>query len=138
MRKVKLSIRGNQSDVSDENTGFELMTDGEYSYSMERTVISYLETAITGFEKGVITSFIIEGDTVTLSRSGGFSGDMVFCEGKKHHFVYDTPYGAFTMGVEALSVRPKLDEGGGALYLEYTIDVENAVVSKNTFDITVK
>lgn len=138
MRKVILTIKGNQKNTGSEDDSYELVTEGEYDYTPERAVISYLETAITGFENGVLTTFMVEDGTVTLSRSGGFSGDMIFCEGKKNHFVYETPYGSFTMGIDALNVNSKLDTGGGSLYLEYTIDVENAVISRNIMKINIK
>jgi len=138
MRPVTLSIKGNQSTPETEQEGFELITDGEYSFSPERIVISYIESMLTGMQNGVKTTFVAEGDKVTLSRGGGFTGDMIFREGQKHHFVYDTPYGSFTMGVDTHVLNYVLDENGGELNIDYSIDVENIMVSKNVFKISVK
>ncbi|MCF0120508.1 MAG: DUF1934 domain-containing protein [Oscillospiraceae bacterium] len=138
MKDVLLSIIGKQETGHDDDEGYELITDGEYSFTPECITISYIESELTGFQKNVRTTFTATGDTVTLSRTGGFSGDMVFCEGQKHYFVYDTPYGSFTMGVETHTLTAELDENGGELYIDYVIDVENIVVSKNIFRIVVK
>ena len=142
MREVTLVIKGNQktplSETEASDEGYELITDGEYSCEGGSAVISYVESELMGFPQDVRTTFRVEGDTVTLSRSGGFSGDMVFCQGKKHYFVYDTPYGSMTMGVETYTLSCDLTEAGGELELDYAVDVENIIISKNVFKISVK
>ncbi|MBR2831592.1 MAG: DUF1934 domain-containing protein [Oscillospiraceae bacterium] len=142
MREVTLIIRGSQqtplNEADPNGEGYELITDGEYSCEGGIIAISYVESELMGFPQDVRTTFRVEGDTVTLSRSGGFSGDMVFCQGKKHYFVYDTPYGSMTMGVETYSLSSELDESGGELNIDYAVDVENIIISKNIFKISVK
>jgi uncharacterized beta-barrel protein YwiB (DUF1934 family) len=63
---------------------------------------------------------------------------MVFQEGRKHYFAYNTPYGAMMMGVDTHSVRNRLHEGGGELEIKYAIDMDNNFVSKNTFHINIR
>ena len=142
MREVTLIIRGSQrtplNEADPNGEGYELITDGEYSCEGGIIAISYVESELMGFPQDVRTTFRVEGDTVTLSRSGGFSGDMVFCQGKKHYFVYDTPCGSMTMGVETYSLSCELDESGGELDIDYAVDVENIIISKNVFKISVK
>ena len=63
---------------------------------------------------------------------------MEFEEGKKHYFLYETPYGATTMGLDTRRVRKRLDVHGGDMEIEYTVDVDQAIVGRNYFYIQVK
>ena len=63
---------------------------------------------------------------------------MVFQEGQKHFFLYETPFGAATMGINTNRVQCALNEHGGYMQIDYTIDMENSVVGRNRFHIFVK
>ena len=67
---VMLSIRGEQyfDDVDPDET--ELMTEGTMTLRGENIYLSYQESELTGME-GTTTTFRIQGDTVTLTRSSG-------------------------------------------------------------------
>ena len=49
-----------------------------------------MESELTGME-GTKTSFIFSPEEVVLSREGTLTSRMVFREGKKSTFLYDTP-----------------------------------------------
>lgn len=141
MKNVLISIKGFQSvdqsvDPTDEES-FELITDGEYSHQDGLIEFSYQESELTGFA-GTRTSFVIEPDRVVLNRAGGINGEMIFSEGRKHHFVYEMPEGSLTMGIDTHSIVQELDENGGRLEINYVIDVDSIVVSRNSFKINVK
>lgn len=61
--------------------------------------LSYMESAVTGME-GTRTSMTIFPEQVVLDRAGSITSRMVFKEGLKNSFLYDTPYGTATMGVK--------------------------------------
>jgi uncharacterized beta-barrel protein YwiB (DUF1934 family) len=143
MKNVLISIKSYQStdqttDPSDEES-FEFVTDGEYSVQDGVAELSYQESELTSADfAGTKTSFIIEPDRVILNRAGGIAGEMIFREGQKHHFVYEMSYGSMTMGIETQRIVREMDENGGNLEIYYAIDVDNIVMSRNSFKINVR
>ncbi|MGE4484241.1 MAG: DUF1934 domain-containing protein [Oscillospiraceae bacterium] len=137
MKKAIISIKGIQIPENDEKDVVELVTDGEYHHADGVAVFSYMESELTGLE-GTKTTFEVKDDTVTLTREGAVNTRMVFCEGKKNYFAYETPFGAVTMGVNTHGVTAKLHDGGGNLEIHYLIDMDNTPISRNTFKINVK
>jgi uncharacterized beta-barrel protein YwiB (DUF1934 family) len=137
MKNVLISIKGFQSPHETEEESFELVTDGEYSRNDGVSEFSYMESELTGYA-GMKTTFLVEPDRVVLTRAGGMNGEMIFSEGRKHHFVYETPYGSITMGIDTQSIVQEMNEEGGNLEIHYVIDVDNVVLSRNSFKISVK
>lgn len=137
MKKVVISIKGFQTAQHSDEESFELVTDGEYSYENGVAQFSYIESELTG-NAGMRTTFVAEPDCVTLTRAGGLNGEMIFSEGRKHHFVYETTYGSLTMGIDTQSITQELSDAGGDLEIHYAIDVDNIVMSRNSFKINVK
>ena len=137
MKNVLISIKGFLSAQHSDEESFELVTDGEYSLENGIAEFSYMESELTGYA-GMRTSFVVEPDRVVLTRAGGLNGEMIFSEGRKHHFVYETTYGSLTMGIDTQSITQELNEDGGNLEIHYAIDVDNIVMSRNSFKINVK
>ena len=147
MKKAMISIKGLPTqeyidEGSDEGT-FELMTDGEYSRENGISTFSYIESALTGLTGlsgpgGLSTTFNVEHDRVILRRGDGFSGDMIFSEKQKHHFLYNTPFGSIMMGIDTHSIKKNLCEDGGSLEIRYDIEVDNVSVSQNLFKIDIR
>ena len=55
--------------------------------------------------------------------------------GKKHFCLYQTPFGAMTIGVQAKRLLCELEEASGSVEMEYTIDMNAAFLSENTITI---
>ena len=79
-----------------------------------------------------------EEERVTLTRVGEYNSEMVFEEGNRHLSLYNTPYGAVSMGVNTRHLLAELDDNGGCVEVDYTLEVEGAVVGRNTFQIRTK
>ena len=137
MRKVTISIIGSMMPTGRVEDGFELMTDGEYSLENGISKFSYLESSLTGFD-GLHTCFDVEPDRVILRRGGSEVADMIFCENQKHHFLYETPFGSVTMGIDTHSIKKNLRDDGGNLEIRYDIEVDNIAVSRNLFKIDIR
>jgi uncharacterized beta-barrel protein YwiB (DUF1934 family) len=137
MKDVIISITGIQHGEGGQKNTIELVTDGEYSFSNGESAFSYMESELTGLE-GTRTSFIVGPMGVIMNREGNMNTRMVFEEGKKHHFLYDTPYGSATMGVNTHKITAQMGEHGGEMEIDYVIDFENAVVGRNKFIINVR
>jgi len=140
MKDVIISIKGIQGAgpyLMEETDAIELITSGEYSHEGSETVFSYMESEMTGME-GTRTTFHVSPRMVTLTREGTLNAQMVFEQGKKHMFLYETPYGATSMGVDTRRLAYGLGDDGGKMEIDYTIDVDSVVVSENSFVISVR
>ncbi len=136
MKDVIISITGTQTADNGDDV-IELVTDGKYSYGETESLVTYDESSLTGME-GTKTTFKIEKDIVTLTREGAVNSQMLFQKGRKHFFLYDTPFGATTMGVDTQKLRTNMSEHGGKMDIVYSVDVDNIPLGKNIFSINVK
>jgi len=136
-KKVMISIKGLPVFAASDDDAFELMTDGEYSQEDGKSTFSYVESTLTG-QDGMLTTFDVENDRVVLRRGDGMSGDMIFSENQKHHFLYDTPFGSVMLGIDTHSITNNMSDDGGNLEIRYDIEVDNVSVSQNLFKINIR
>ena len=136
MKDVVISITGVQQGPNGPNA-IELVTQGQYGVERDKIHLSYEETELTGMA-GTETIITVHPKRVEMQRKGGVNTQMIFQEGQKHFFLYETPFGAATMGVNTNRVQCALNERGGYMQIDYTIDMENSVVGRNRFHIFVK
>jgi len=137
MKKVMITIKGLPVFSSSEEDAFELLTDGEYLQEDGIATFSYIENTLTGYGDQM-TTFNVEQDRVILRRNDGQSGDMIFSEDQKHHFLYDTPFGSVMLGIDTHSITKNMGDDGGNLEIRYDIEVDNVSVSQNLFKINIK
>ena len=137
MSDVIISIKSLQNYGLDDQDGVEFTTDGRYTYEDGTASISYDESVVTGME-GTRTSLIIEADSVTVNRVGLITSRMVFTSGGKSSFQYGTPYGTATLGIDTREIAHEFNENGGHMELDYVVNMEHAVVTRNKFFISVK
>lgn len=136
MKNVIISITGIQNFTESEKDAVELVTEGKYSYKNGRGVLSYMESDLTGM-KGTKTSFRFSPEEVVLDRSGTLTSRMIFREGLKNTFLYDTPFGSATMGLDTHRISSDLGPRGGSMEIDYIVDLDHAVVGRNKFKINV-
>ena len=122
--EVVLSIRGRQQYADQEPEIIELVTEGTMEFKNGGWDVSYEETELTGLA-GVTTTFRVEPDKVTLSRTGALKSQMVFQQGVPHDSLYQMPFGALMLTVNANSVFFDLTPDGGVIDLVYNITIEN-------------
>ena len=63
---------------------------------------------------------------------------MVFREGTKNTFLYDTPFGSATMGLDTHRIHSTMGPRGGEMEIDYVVDFDHAVVGRNKFRINVR
>ena len=97
-KDVIISIKGVQRYENAGPDTMELVTEGRLEREGNSYTLSYQESELTGLE-GTLTTFQIEPERITLMRVGEFNSQMVFQEGRRHMSMYNTPYGAMTIGV---------------------------------------
>ena len=47
------------------------------------------------------------------------------------------PYGAATMGIDTRRIKKSFTENGGSLEIDYVVDMEHTVVSRNIFKLNI-
>ena len=115
----------------------QLVTAGQFGVDTDEYRVTWEETELTGME-GTRTSLSVQPRSVILSREGEVTSTMEFEEGKKHYFLYETPQGHTTMGLDTQRIRSRFDRHGGNMEIEYTVDLDQTIVGRNRFYIQVK
>ena len=115
----------------------ELVTAGRLMKDKAGYTLSYQESEITGLE-GTLTTIQVEGEQVTLMRMGEFNSQMVFQEGRRHLSMYNTPYGAMSVGVNTRHLLADLSDKGGDIEIDYAIEIDHAIAGRSVFQIKVR
>lgn len=122
-KKVMLSISGSQSYRGQEPDQIELVTEGEMEFVEGGVNISYAESDLTGLD-GVITTFHLEPDKVTLTRTGKLRSTMEFQIGMSHDSLYQMDFGALMITVTTKHLFFDILPEGGRVDLTYEIEIE--------------
>ena len=136
-KEVVISIKGVQKYEGTAPDTMELVTKGRLSREGESYTLSYQESELTGLE-GTLTTIQVDGGQVTLMRVGEFNSQLVFQEGRRHLSMYNTPYGAMSVGVNTRHLLAQLSDRGGDIEVDYTVEVDHALAGRNVFRINVK
>jgi len=138
-KDVVISVKGMQKYENADPEAVELVTEGRLARDEGGYTLSYQESEITGLE-GTRTTIRVEedGELVTLIREGGFNAQMVFQEGRRHLSMYNTPYGAMAIGVNTRHLLADLNDQGGDIEIDYSIELDHAMAGRNVFQIKVK
>lgn len=137
IKDVVISIRSLIDYGLEQEDSIDFTTDGVYQVEDGVAHIAYLESEVTGL-LGTRTSVKILPEKVIVDRRGSLTSRMEFSPGSKSSFLYDTPMGQATMNMNTRSVRHRFDTSGGELEIDYVLDVEHTVVSRNKFTLTVR
>ncbi len=136
MKDVVISINSSFSFDEGEEQVVEFSTDGQYFYEDEVGCLSYEESEVTGLE-GTRTSLFVMPDQVVVDREGTVTSRMIFKEGLKSAFQYTTPFGSANMGINTRRITQSMGSSGGSVEIDYVVDMEHVVATRNKFQITV-
>ena len=88
-------------------------------------------------EEEASTTLTVTPDKVVIDRRGETASVMTLQVGMTHLCNYQTPYGAFTIGVTAQRLDNRLGEHGGVLNASYRLDMGGGA-TQNEIEILVK
>ena len=137
MKDVIIDINSRFNLEEEEEDQLQFTTDGFYLLEGDTACISYFETEVTGME-GTRTSLFVMPDQVVVDREGTVTSRMVFKEGLKSAFQYATPFGNANMGIDTRRIAQSMGETGGRVEIDYVVNMEHVVASRNKFEITVQ
>lgn len=132
-----VEIKGVQGVGMPDAEETDFVTDADFTAENGTYTIMYYESPITGLE-GTKTTIEVTGDVVTVTREGMLNSKMTFREGERNYFLYDTSYGSARMELEARRISADLGEDGGTLNIDYVVNMEHAVASRNALTIKVR
>lgn len=136
-KNVMISIRSRQEYEGTSPDSIELTTTGALMRTNGGFQLSYEESELTGLE-GTRTSFHISPNRVILTRSGQLNSEMVFEKGVRHLSHYITPAGCLEVGVATRKMHSTIDETGGVLEVDYSIDIDHQLAGESSFSLTVR
>ena len=136
-KDVIISLKGTQTDGSFDKEVIELVTAGSYYKKGDNYYVTYDETELTGME-GTTTTLKIEGEKITMLRFGENNTQLIFEKGQRHLCCYETPHGAFTIGVHSNQVNVNITDSGGEISAEYKIEIDNAAAGTNDFYMQIR
>ena len=136
MKDVIISVTGVQQGVNGPDA-MELVTAGQYGQDEKETLLTWQESELTGME-GTKTSLCVQPRSVVLSREGTLNTRMEFGEGRKRYFLYETPFGSATMGLNTRRIVNRLGAHGGEIEIDYSVDMDDTIVGRNRFFIRVQ
>ena len=138
MKDVLIDIKGIQN-VDGEDDITELTTVGKMDVIAGKTYLRY-EDRTGDSDKGISCLIKLDpkDDSIIMQRSGSFNSRMYIKKGQRHICHYETPAGTFTMGIFGENTDIKMGDEGGIVFMSYTIDINNSLMSRNSVEIKVK
>ena len=133
---VMLSICGRQNYIDQEPEVVELVTEGTLESKENGWEICYKESDLTGMD-GVSTSFLVESEKITLTRTGALTSQMVFRVGIPHESLYNMGFGALLITVNATKIQFSLSESGGSVDLSYGISIEQSAAGNIDYHLEI-
>ena len=132
-----ISIVGEQK-VEGQDDRIEVITEGKYMMKNGRFLINYKEYDEDLPDKFLNNLVKVENETVTISRKGPLSSQLILEKGKRHQCMYQTIAGTLSIGVFTKTLNNNLNENGGSLEVIYTLDFNSDLVSENRFRIDIE
>ena len=132
-----ISIVGEQK-VEGQDDRSEVITEGKYMMKNGHFLINYKEYDEDLPDKFLNNLVKVENETVTISRKGPLSSQLILEKGKRHQCMYQTIAGTLSIGVFTKTLNNNLNENGGSLEVIYTLDFNSDLVSENRFKIDIE
>ena len=132
-----ISIVGEQK-VEGQDDRIEVITEGKYMMKNSHFLINYKEYDEDLPDKFLNNLVKVENETVTISRKGPLSSQLILEKGKRHQCMYQTIAGTLSIGVFTKTLNNNLNENGGSLEVIYTLDFNSDLVSENRFKIDIE
>lgn len=134
MNPVLITMKSRQA-TPDGKEETELVTTGTCQQEDGVLTLSYEDTEATGFAGSTTTVRVVNDSLVTILRSGSANSNLTLELGKKHFCLYNTPYGAMTIGVQAHKLSFAHDGDCGSIQMEYAVDINATFLSENALEM---
>lgn len=131
-----ISIKGIQSQDG-ESGEINLDTMGSYTRRGDTRFIAYKEYDADNPTQSHTAVLKVEPGRVTVSH-GGSGSKLILEKGRRHLCMYDTGFGALTLGIFTSFLEDNLEDSGGSLQVKYTLDIDSNLSSSNEIQVEVR
>lgn len=142
-KDVLLSISGLHYDAAgliedEDNEAIEVITPATYYLKNGKHYVIYDEVVegTTGVIKNKIK--IMEDGRLEIMKSGLSNAHMVFEKDKINMTEYETPYGAFLVGIHTKGMQVQVDENLIGIHVNYALDVNSEQVADCNIELNIK
>lgn len=136
-RKCIITIKGSQSNHGDDFSDINMVTEGNFFTEDGVYFCDYEESELTGLQ-GTDTSIEIGKDYVSLIRCGAVNSQLLFMEGRKTSSLYSMPFGELMIDVYTKKLNIDINDSGGKILVDYSIDINNSAAGINNFEISIR
>jgi uncharacterized beta-barrel protein YwiB (DUF1934 family) len=133
-----ISITGTQKYEQEEDGKVSVDTFGSYIMRNGIRFITYKEYDDENLQISRTAVVKVEGDRRVTMMKAGTGTRLILEKGKRHSCIYNTHYGTLSLGVYTSDLTSTLDDDGGELTVNYTLDINTSMSSENTVHLTVK
>jgi len=124
--------------VGDDTDTVSLTTVGSFYKKNGKYYIIYKETEATGFQ-GCTTTLKVWDGGVSMTRYGEMANSTLIIEkGAMNMCNYQTVAGPIVLDINGIDIVNNLDETGGQLTFEYSLNSSGMLISDNKVNVTVK
>lgn len=125
-KEAVISIEG--SILGEDQDEISLKVNGKYAYQNNKHYIQYEEM----IDSRTITNLVKIGTSqIEIIKKGASNSRMVFEKDKYTISDYETPFGNLFLGIKTIKMDLVLEENHINIGLQYTLSVDNEVVSNN-------
>ncbi len=134
-----IDILGTQTPENAEKDTISFTTVGGYmSTKTGNRLIRYKEYDPDNPSVHLTTMIKVENKQISIIRNGDLKGQLILELDKRHQCYYPTPLGSVIVGIYTKKMDIDMNNSGGKISVEYTLDFDSTVVSENTFAINVR
>ena len=136
-KDVVITIVSRQNFEGCEPDQIDLITTGRLYARNGKYYISYEESELTGME-GSRTTLKVEPHQVTMTRTGTHPSQMMFAPNQRQVGLYETDLGEVAISTHTRHLTSTIDENGGALAIDYTIEIDASLAGAHSFELSVR
>lgn len=136
-KDVVITIVSRQNFEGCEPDQVDLITTGRLYGRNGKFYISYEESELTGME-GSRTTLKIEPKQITMTRTGTYPSQMRFAEHERQVGLYQTELGEVAVSTHTSQLTSSIDENGGALAIDYTVEIDASLAGAHRFELSVR
>ena len=136
-KEVLITLKGLQINEPIDTGVVEIVALGEYYEKNDKKYIIY-EEVVEGMEGKIKNIIKLSPTCMEVTKKGLTNTHMVFEENKKNLTVYNTPFGAFSLGIMAKGIDIDEQDDSMSVKVEYELDMNYEHVADCTISLGVQ
>ena len=136
-KEVLITLKGLQINEPVDTGVVEIVALGEYYEKNDKKYIIY-EEVVEGMEGKIKNIIKLSPTCMEVTKIGLTNTHMVFEENKKNLTVYNTPFGAFSLGIMAKGIDIDEQDDSMSVKVEYELDMNYEHVADCTISLGVQ